>query len=326
MSLPLLLTFAINLSAHVSHSDMAHFKELVYTSPSEAMMEYERLVKRIDENESEGAIAIHRLALIAAYRANRLEDIPKITQAMTDAKFDELNGEIKANALLALGGIYIYNEQLEQTLWHYECAKRLDPSPENAIKLNVNTVIVYIKQKKFSEALALLDSIDESKIGSRGKGVKRMLEGNILFFESRYAEAIKAYQRSLSFYQSEEDMTGAIKVKHNILFAALLSSDWITYDRFYNALHGDIIENVELFGRNWIDLMHVSAQFQRQRITQTQFEKAFLDITAVMEADYQDEVAELIERLHLSIKPSVSNKTQFQLPVQLGKRWCSPSN
>lgn len=316
------IAFSLLISSVITHSDISSFKDMVFARPNDAIDVYPDYAKKIANDSSEGAMAIYRLAMLAAIRTQRIDLLPAITSEMTSARFDKLSGDVKANALLMLGGAYLLRDELTQSLWHFECARQLTTIRDTHVKIDINTAIILTKQKKFKEAFFLLSTIKDEEFGTRGMGVKRMIEANILFYEHRFDEAIKAYQHAYAFYRKDDDMNGAVRVIQNILLASVIEKDWLSFDRYYDVLLDVKAQFVSDNNNGWISLLFLTKQYQQQALTKAEYlDKASRLLPSINEEHF-DEVRELGELLDIDFKLDKQAFADMPIPDYLGKAWC----
>lgn len=316
------IAFGLLMSSVISHSEVSSFKEMVFAHPKDAIMAYDDYSKKIANDGSEGAMTIYRLAMLAAIRTQRIDLLPVIAKEITSPRFEELNGDIKANVLLVLGGAYILRDDLEQALWHFECARQLTSNRDTHVKLDINTSIIFTKQKQFKEAFTLLATIKDEEFGIRGMGVKRMLEGNILFYEHRFAEAIKAYQHAYAFYRKDEDMNGAVRILQNILLAAVVEKDWLSFDRYYDVLLDVKSDFMTSSNNNWISFLALTKQYQLHNFTKAQYLERAARLLENMDEDHFDEVRELGGLLNIDFNLNQQAFADTPITDYLGKGWC----
>lgn len=316
------IAFSLLMSSVISHSEVSSFKEMVFAHPKEAIEAYPDYAKKIANDGSEGAMSIYRLAMLAAIRTQRIDLLPTIAKEITSPRFDELSGDVKANVLLVLGGAYILREELEQGLWHFQCARQLTSNRETRVKLDINTAIIFTKQRQFKEAFTLLATIKDEEFGVRGMGVKRMLEGNILFYEHRFVEAIKAYQHAYAFYRKDDDMNGAVRILQNILLAAVVEKDWLSFDRYYDVLLDVKSDFMTSSNNNWISFLALTKQYQLQNFTKEQYLDKATRLLEKMDDDHFDEVHELGVLLEIEFNLNKQAFADMPIPDYLGKEWC----
>ncbi|CCQ12823.1 hypothetical protein PALB_37630 [Pseudoalteromonas luteoviolacea B = ATCC 29581] len=321
----MLLASSVLVMSLVSHSELDQFRELIYHDAKKSLIFYDNFKERLKDDTSDGSLEFRRLALIGASRANDFEAQTTISQHMMALNYSDVSKESKAKVIMTFGGIYLMNRQIDEAIKHFKCAKQLDSRPELGRLIGINKAIAYMKNKQYELAFQTMQAIDDSQLDVRAKAVKRMIEGNFLFYEHRYEEAIKAYQHAYALYRKEDDHLDQMRVLQNLLFASVGAQNWHVFDRYY----AYIVENQPQQGseenRAWVAILLKTKRFKLGELSKDEYLQNIEHRIARLTHESADEVNELSLMIQIPLSPPVVPVSIHSLPNELGAAWCTDS-
>lgn len=192
-------TLYLLASTTVSLGELSSFRNDVVHQPQVAMAKYAELAPRLQDDNSEGALTVHRYALVAASKTNNSEMVTSIIKTLSSPLFDDISHIQIANILISVGVIYRLSHQYEQALHLYNCARKLSTDDDTLNKLLINSAITYRKLGLLKETRTTLALLDEQSLSTQVKAAQAVVHGNLLLDEGRYQDALQTFQQAWYF-------------------------------------------------------------------------------------------------------------------------------
>ncbi|KZN69863.1 hypothetical protein [Pseudoalteromonas luteoviolacea] len=301
-------------------------KYLARNKPDEAIKEFEKIAKRLLNQDNTETILIYKDVLVAASSTKNMPLVEQMIKLLSAPRLAPYITPYLFVVTNAIGVAYRRNGQFDEAISAYKCTFKYAFNDIDKMTVKVNLAIAYRMKQQPAISFQLLQSIDEAILNGNRKAGLLVVKGNTAVVLGKAVDAVKFFSEARNYYLKVQHKRSAERVTVNLLGAALISRKLDIFDHYRTKLAelpDNYLPDSDLAYLAWLDLMHESVV--KNTMAADVISYTIQHVPKLIEYGYVEHVSQLLDSLDagdLVPKRTVFLPPETKLKSGLASTWC----